>query len=73
MLLRVPNGLPLSRRERWKICPKTNDLVRAAVGYSGVLGRRPSQCQSFKASGRSIGRLIMMRIVSLGITVSGEC
>jgi len=33
-----PNGLPLSRRERWERLSKTNDLVREAVGYSGVLG-----------------------------------
>ena len=33
-----PNGLPLSRRERWESLPKKNDLVREAVGYSGVFG-----------------------------------
>jgi hypothetical protein len=36
-----PNGLPLSRRERAGItCQNANDLVREAVGYSGVFGRR---------------------------------
>jgi hypothetical protein len=34
-----PNGLPLSCRERWNACQNTTDLVREAVGYSGVLGR----------------------------------
>jgi hypothetical protein len=35
---RRPNGLPLSRRERWEACQNATDLVREAVGYSDVFG-----------------------------------
>jgi hypothetical protein len=30
--------MPVSRRERWYCSPKTSDLVREAVGCTGVLG-----------------------------------
>jgi len=33
------NGLPFSRRKRCTDCQKANDLVRAAVGWNGGLGR----------------------------------
>jgi hypothetical protein len=31
------NGLPFSRRKRCTDCQNTNDLVREAVGWNGVL------------------------------------
>ena len=34
----LPNGLPFSCRKRCTDCQKSNDLVRAAVGWNGGLG-----------------------------------